>query len=70
MVGLVPKTRAPVPVSSVTTERKLELEGVARKVATLLARPATPVLIGRPVASARLNAGVASVPPSDRLTPP
>ena len=48
-VGLVPKTSAPDPVSSVTAEAKFALDGVARKVATLLPRPETPVLIGSPV---------------------
>ena len=32
--------------------------------------PDTPELIGSPVASARLKAGVASVPPSDNDMPP
>jgi len=49
-VGLVAKTKEPVPVSSVTAEIRLALDGVARKVATPVPRPETPVLIGRPVA--------------------
>jgi hypothetical protein len=49
-VGLVANTRAPVPVSSVTAEIRFALEGVARKVATPVPRPETPVLIGKPVA--------------------
>jgi hypothetical protein len=48
-VGLVAKTNAPVPVSSVTAVARLELEGVARNVATPLPSPDTPVEIGRPV---------------------
>jgi hypothetical protein len=68
--GAVEKTARPVPVSSVRAERRLALEGVAKKVATLAPRPDTPVLIGRPVASIRLKAGVASVPPRESETPP
>jgi hypothetical protein len=49
-VGLVAKTNEPVPVSSVTAEIRLALDGVARKVATPVPRPETPVLIGKPVA--------------------
>ena len=48
-VGEVAKTAKPVPVSSVTAEAKLALEGVARKVATPVANPLTPVEIGSPV---------------------
>lgn len=48
-VGLVANTSAPEPVSPVTAEAKLVLEGVARKVATLAARPLMPVETGRPV---------------------
>ena len=46
--GDVAKTKAPVPVSLVTAAIRLALEGVARKVATPVARPDTPVLIGSP----------------------
>jgi len=49
-VGEVAKTAEPVPVSSVKAERRLALDGVARKVATPVPRPDTPVAIGRPVA--------------------
>jgi hypothetical protein len=49
-VGDVAKTKEPVPVSSVTAEIRFALEGVARKVATPVPRPETPVLIGKPVA--------------------
>lgn len=46
--GLVAKTSAPEPVSSVTAAAKLALLGVAKKVATLAPRPAMPVETGRP----------------------
>jgi hypothetical protein len=49
-VGLVAKTKDPVPVSSVTADIRFAELGVARKVATPVPRPETPVLIGRPVA--------------------
>jgi hypothetical protein len=49
-VGEVAKTAEPVPVSSVKAERRLAELGVARKVATPVPRPYTPVAIGRPVA--------------------
>jgi len=49
-VGEVAKTSEPVPVSSVTAAARLALDGVARKVATPVPRPDTPVLMGRPVA--------------------
>jgi hypothetical protein len=49
-VGDVAKTNAPVPVSPVTAVAKFAELGVARKVATPVPRPLTPVLIGRPVA--------------------
>jgi hypothetical protein len=47
--GDVANTKAPLPVSSVTAAAKLADEGVAKKVATLAAKPETPVEIGRPV---------------------
>jgi hypothetical protein len=49
-VGDVANTSEPVPVSSVTAARKLADVGVPKNVATPVPRPATPVLIGRPVA--------------------
>ena len=49
-VGLVANTNEPVPVSSVTLAAKLADVGVARKVATPVPKPLTPVEIGRPVA--------------------
>ena len=48
-VGDVANTNDPVPVSSVTAERRFELDGVARNVATPVPRPETPVEIGSPV---------------------
>ena len=49
-VGLVANTNDPEPVSSVTAVAKLADDGVAKKVATPVPRPLTPVLIGKPVA--------------------
>jgi hypothetical protein len=49
IVGEVANTADPVPVSSVKAARKLADVGVAKKVATLVPRPATPVEIGSPV---------------------
>ena len=48
-VGLVAKTASPVPVSSVNAAAKFADDGVARKVATFVPRPETPVEIGSPV---------------------
>lgn len=47
--GDVAKTNAPEPVSSVTAAAKFDDEGVAKNVATLAAKPDTPVDIGKPV---------------------
>ena len=66
-VGLVANTNAPVPVSSVTTVRKLSEDGVARNVATPVPRPEIPVDTGSPVALVNValdgvpKAGVTSV---------
>lgn len=66
-VGLVANTKAPEPVSSVTVAARLAELGVARKVATPVPRPDTPVLMGRPVALVRTalegvpSAGVTNV---------
>ena len=49
IVGEEAKTFAPVPVSSVRHEARFALDGVAKKVATLVPRPETPVDIGSPV---------------------
>jgi hypothetical protein len=50
IVGDVPNTSDPDPVSSVTAVAKLADDGVAKNVATPVPRPLTPVDIGRPVA--------------------
>ena len=49
-VGDVANTAAPLPVSSVKAAAKFALLGVAKKVATPVPNPETPVLIGKPVA--------------------
>jgi len=53
-VGDVANTKSPEPVSSVTAAAKLADEGVPKKVATLAAKPDTPVEIGRPVQLVRV----------------
>ena len=66
-VGLLAKTNAPVPVSSVTAEAKLAEDGVAKNVATPEPKPEMPVDTGRPVALVRVaedgvpKAGVTSI---------
>ena len=59
-------TKVPLaPDSSVIAAAKLALLGVAKKVATLVPNPLTPVLIGRPVALVNVMlVGVPSAPPS------
>ena len=57
IVGPLANTALPVPVGSVTAECKLEELGVARNVATFVPSPLTPVLIGSPVAFARVIVG-------------
>jgi hypothetical protein len=49
IVGEVPNTNAPEPVSSVTAAAKFALDGVARNVAIPVPRPEMPVDTGRPV---------------------
>jgi hypothetical protein len=49
-VGEVANTNEPEPVSSVIAEARLALDGVAKRVATPVPKPLTPVEIGRPVA--------------------
>ena len=49
-VGDVANTKFPVPVSPVTADAKFAGDGVAKKVATLVPNPDTPVEIGNPVA--------------------
>ena len=48
-VGLVAKTASPLPVSSVNAAAKFADVGVAKKVATFVPRPETPVETGKPV---------------------
>jgi len=73
-VGDVANTKAPDPVSSVIAEAKLALEGVAKRVATPVPKPLTPVEIGRPVAFVKTaelgvpRAGVTSVGEFDNTT--
>jgi len=73
-VGLVANTNAPEPVSSVIAAAKLALEGVAKRVATPVPKPLTPVEIGRPVAFVKTaalgvpRAGVTSVGEFDNTT--
>ena len=62
IVGAVPNTKAPVPVSSVTAASKLADDGVAKNVATFVPSPLTPVLIGSPVQLVKVpDAGVPNV---------
>ena len=73
-VGEVAKTAEPVPVSSVKAAARFALDGVARKVATPVPRPDTPVAIGRPVAFVKValvgvpRIGVTSVGEFDNTT--
>lgn len=66
-VGLLANTFAPVPVSSVRAAAKLALVGVAKNVATPVAKPETPVDTGSPVQLVNVpdvgvpNKGVTSV---------
>ena len=75
-VGLLANTKAPEPVSSVTAEARLALEGVLKNVATPVPRPETPVDIGRPVALVKVpedgvpKAGVTRVGLFDKTTEP
>jgi hypothetical protein len=59
-VGDVANTKDPEPVSSVTADAKLALDGVARNVATPVPKPLTPVEIGKPVAL--VNVALCGVP--------
>jgi hypothetical protein len=54
-VALVLKTKEPVPVSSVTADIRLALDGVAKNVVTPVAKPEIPVEIGNPVAFVNVN---------------
>jgi hypothetical protein len=63
-VGLVANTKAPDPVSSETAAARLVELGVARKVATFVPKPLTPVEIGKPVAFVKVpDDGVPNTPP-------
>ncbi len=53
-VGVLLKTKRPDPVSSVTAVAKLAEDGVAKNVATPVAKPETPLEIGRPVQLVRV----------------
>lgn len=76
IVGDVPKTARPLPVSSVIAAARLALLGVARNVAMPVPKPLTPVLIGRPVALVSVplagipSAGVTNVGDVARATAP
>lgn len=62
--GFVANTKSPVPVSLVTAAARFADVGVARKVEMPVARPETPVLIGKPVQFVRVpDDGVPSGPP-------
>ena len=62
--GALLNTKTPEPVSSDTTEIKLALDGVVKKVATPVPRPDTPVAIGKPVALVKVPLdGVPKAPP-------
>ena len=50
------RTTLPVPVSSVIAAAKLELDGVAKNVATPVPRPLIPVATGNPVALVNVTA--------------
>ena len=63
-VGVFANTAAPDPVSSVTAEARLDEDGVAKKVATLVPSPDMPVLTGRPVQFVSVpDDGVPNAPP-------
>lgn len=55
-VGVLANTKAPVPIPSVTADFKLALVGVAKKVATPVPNPLTPVAIGKPVPFVKVTA--------------
>ena len=54
-VGVLANTKEPVPVSSDKVANKLALVGVAKKVATPVPKPLTPVVIGNPVALVKVT---------------
>ena len=55
-VGVLAKTKVPVPVSSAIAFNKLALVGVAKKLAIPVPKPLTPVAIGNPVALVKVAA--------------
>ncbi len=61
-IGEPLRTSSPVPLSSDIAAAKLELDAVARNVATFAPKPDTPVLIGKPVAL--VNVAADGVPKS------
>ena len=64
LVASSERTTFPVPISSVIIEAKLEDEGVAKKVATPVPNPDTPVDTGSPVAFVNVpEVGVPNAPP-------
>ena len=75
-VGLLANTKAPEPVSSETAVAKLADEGVAKKEATPVPKPLTPVEIGSPVALVKVaeagvpNVGVTNVGLFDKTVEP
>ena len=75
-VGLVAKTNAPVPVSSVTVAAKLAELGVVKNVETPAPKSLTPVAIGKPVALVKTplegvpNAGLTNVGDVDKTVAP
>jgi hypothetical protein len=75
-VGDVANTADPVPVSSVKAASKFAEEGVAKKVATPVPKPLTPVEIGKPVRLVAVpeagvpKAGVTNVGEFDNTTEP
>lgn len=69
-VGDVANTNDPEPVSSVTANAKLALDGVTKKVATPVPKPLTPVEIGKPVALVKVpDDGVPKAPPFTKTDP-
>ena len=64
IVGELPNTSAPLPVSSVIALARFALDGVAKNVATPVPSPETPVEIGKPVALVSVPPdGVPNAPP-------
>ena len=69
-VGVFANTSEPVPVSFVTADARLALDGVAKNVATPVPKPETPVEIGNPVAYVNVpELGVPRTPPFTTKAP-